>query len=175
MNLELMAMRWLRFEKRCRLAMFERSPRQAWCGQPDVLGVTDRRYLYEIEIKRSLSDFKANQRKPFHRLRTIGPSEFHDAKYPKMFWFLVPFELVDKVKPILPSWAGLLRGPTDGEIQTIWSVVKAPANNKSVPLTTKECVYLSQQMSNQILSLVENLANWRGAKFHNWRYGDYEI
>ena len=175
MTLEMMALWWMRFEKDCRIAMFERSPRCSTSGEPDVIGVTQGRYLYEIEIKRSLSDFRANRRKPFHKIRDLGVEG--PNPYPKMFWFLVPNELVEKVKPEVPKWAGLLRGPTNDNYY-ISSVIKAPVNSDSRRLTTKECVRLAHCMANQIFSfsrsLSENL-NWdryRG----RWATGDdYEI
>lgn len=145
-SLESYGLRWLRFEKRCRVALFERSPRPM-CGQPDVLGITDNRYLLEIEVKRSLSDFRANEKK-FHILNR----ELYLPRWPKRFWFLVPPELAERVRPMLPDYAGLLRGPTSDEVQQLVCVQQAPVNKASEPLTTKEMVRLAQCMANQILS-----------------------
>lgn len=171
MKLELMALRWLRFDKRCRVALFERSPRQAWSGEPDVLGVNDRRYLFEIEIKRSVQDFRANKRKQFHQMRDAGVSS---PKYPRYFWFLVPPQIVEAVTPIVPKWAGLLCGPGDDDVQCLHSVIPAPANPESEPLTTKECVRLAQMMANQIWSFASTLASWEGHRYEGW-ISDYSI
>lgn len=146
MNLELMAIEFLRFDKRCRVALRERSPRFG-TGHPDVLGITQNRYLYEIEVKRSLSDFKANanKRHVIHRDQFI-------ADWPKLFWYLAPHDLARKLMPLLPPWAGLLSGPTPDGQQTLISLVKATTNKQSTRLTTGECVRLAHCMANHIYS-----------------------
>lgn len=174
MRLEHLALSWLRFEKRCHVAMFERSPRSRSCGEPDVIGVTKSRHFLEIEIKRSLSDFRANKKKPFHRIRDLGDADSNP--YPKQFWFLVPAELVDKVRPELPRWAGLLRGPTANEFQ-IASVVHAPVNKGSRRLSAKEVVRFGRCMANQIYSFsqsIMNRADWESA-CSKWAPLDYQI
>jgi len=158
-ELEYMAMHWLRYEKRCSVVITGRSPR---CdhGLPDVLGITQNRYLLEIEIKRSLSDFRANGRKPFIAERDAMfklEGEVSNEKWPRNFWYLVPHELADKIKPLLPPWAGLLRGPTEGEVQSVWSVVTAPQNKASKPLDQQEFERLAHCMSNQIWSLTDSV------------------
>lgn len=157
-SLESFGLRWLRFEKRCRVALFERSPRPIFGGQPDVLGVTEHRYLLEIEVKRSVSDFKANEKK-----NHVLNRQFCVPQWPKQFWFLVPFELAEKVQPMLPEYAGLLRGPGPDEVQQLYSVQRAPVNHASEPLTTKEMVRLCYCMANQFLSFQDTIDNltWR--------------
>lgn len=145
-ELELFALEWLRFEKRCPVALFERSPRP-FHGRPDVLGITKDRYLVEIEIKRSISDFKANERKDHVLTR-----ECHVAKWPLFFWFLVPSDIADKAMGLLPEYAGLLRAPRADECQQISCIVKAPKNNASERLTTREMMELGHCMANQIYS-----------------------
>lgn len=160
MTLELLAIRWLRFEKRCRVAMVERSPR-LWNGRPDVLAITKSGHLLEIEIKRSIQDFRANADKPHIRRRSIAGNGFlagEDDMAPQYFWYLVPPELVKKAEAELPPWAGLLRGPGEDEIQSLHSVVKAPKNKASKRLTIREKVNLGQCMANQILSYFERMA-----------------
>lgn len=154
-DLEHMAMFWLRFEKRCRVVLTERSPRYG-NGKPDVLGITDARFLLEIEIKRSVSDFRANDNKPHIAGQNAAfalEGEFCSEMFPRQFWYLVPHGLVEKVRPLLPKWAGLLRGPSEDEVQGLSCVVKATTNKGSKRLSTKECVQLAQCMSNQIFSL----------------------
>lgn len=150
-NLELMAMRWLRWEKRCVIVITERSPRALWCGEPDVLGMTKDRYLYEIEVKRSLSDFRADAKKPSRAWsRNTRPEMF-----PKQFYYLVPNEMAFKVNGELPDWAGLMRGPGSEDIQCVHVVKSAPNWKPTKRLTPKEAAYLVMKMSNQILSLAE--------------------
>jgi len=152
MNLELMAMRWLRWEKRCVIVLTERSPRKDYCGQPDVLGVTKDRYLYEIEVKRSLSDFRADADKPSRRNRDWDKWQ---PKFPKQFYYLVPNALAHKVNGELPDWAGLMRGPASGEVPVVQVVKPSPIWKPSIRLSPKECAYLVLKMSNQILSFAE--------------------
>lgn len=135
-----------------------------------MLGVTESRYLYEIEIKRSFSDFKANNHKPFQVRRNNGCFVKQD---PRKFWFLVPHYLADKVLPLVPEWAGLLRGPRDDEPQGLMSVKKAVTIKESMPLSTKECVRLFYKMANQVLSSAETLEHFRNG-IENW-FCEYEI
>lgn len=148
-DLEFYAMMFLRFEKSCPVALTERSPRPHH-GRPDVLGITKDRYLLEIEVKRSLLDFRANNKKPHiaNRFNLVG--ETCADFWPRSYWYLVPFELVEKVKPLIPEWAGLLRGPDEDEARGVFSVIKAPPNKASKRLTTKECARLAHCMANQI-------------------------
>jgi len=149
-DLEFLAMSWLRFEKRCPVALFERSPRPHH-GKPDVLGISQDRYLLEIEIKRSLSDFKANGKKLCIQSRNAILSRgFECDMWPLYYWFLVPSSLVASIEPLLPEWAGLLRGPTDKDCQQVASVVKAEKNKASKRLTLREMVKLANCMANQI-------------------------
>lgn len=169
MTLEYMAMAWLRFEKNCPVALFERTPRSGH-GEPDVLGITRARYLLEVEIKRSVSDFRANANKYFHRCREVDGD---DSMYPSMYWFLTPSELTEKVLPLVPRWAGLLRGDQSG----IKIVKDAPRNLKSKRLTTKECVALASRMANQIYSMARRICGEAEWDKHNerWIQQDYEI
>lgn len=153
-DLELFAIEFLRFEKRCPVALTERSPRPHH-GRPDVLGITKDRYLLEIEVKRSLSDFRANADKPHIAIRGLLAAEHIAPLWPKQFWYLVPNELADKVEKELPEWAGLLRGPSSEEVQNIHCVKKAPVNRASERLKTRECVELAHCMANELY------ATWR--------------
>jgi len=145
-NLELMAMRWLRYEKRLPIVVRERSPRYFYCGQPDVLGVSESRYMTEVEIKRSRSDFYADFQKRSRRNREVMLKFF-----PKQFYYLVPENIAATVEAVLPDWAGLLVAGEDG-----WYGAKvirvAPVNKLSQRLTLNECVRLAHQMGNYVLS-----------------------
>lgn len=145
-------MRWLRWEKRCSVALCERSPRMGIGGRPDILGITQNRYLLEIEIKRSLSDFHANNQKLHVRNRHL-----YLDRWPKNFWFLVPADLAPKVQPYVPEWAGLLRAPTREEVQQLVVLKKSPSNSKSERLSTREMVALAHCMANQCLAKEEKI------------------
>lgn len=184
MNLELMALRWVLYEKKCEMALRERSPRVYPCGEPDVLGITKNRYLIEIEIKRSLSDFKADAHK-FSRKNRGGDfltnatnREWLFSKLPKQFYYLVPCELTKKVEPLVPEWAGLMRGPGRSEPQGIVVVKTAPANNESKRLSVKECCRLVRMVANWAMSESESkqasLLRFREGAWQ-WPEPDFEI
>lgn len=157
MSLELAAARWLKWEKRCRLVLTERTPR--YChGQPDVLGITESRYLLEIEVKRSMSDFRANQKKNHMQNRFCLESQIstpYMRSAPKQFWFMVPEKLVEKVQAELPDFAGLMtvRNGVSAEV-----VTPSPTNELSERLTIKECAKLMNCAGNQIVALMSEAA-----------------
>ena len=152
MTLEMSAMRWLWLEQNCLTVLQERSPFYAM-GQPDVLGVTKGRYLTEIEIKRSLSDFKADFKK-HHRINR----SHHLPSHPRQFYYLVPSELVEKVRPLLPDWAGLMT--TEGYYQ-IKVLIVAPVNKESKQLGPVACARLARMMTSHMMGYVESCNTWR--------------
>lgn len=147
MKLETRAFAWLRFEKRCPIVLWERTPRP--CGIPDVLGITKDRYLVEIEIKRTVGDFRANAEKWHVRTRNL-----HLPKWPRLFWFAVPRKLVEKVSAELPEYAGLL---TADELDAgFLEVVKRPtANTQSRRLSIKEAIRCVECQSNQLWAMIK--------------------
>jgi hypothetical protein len=177
-SLEYLAGQFLRWEKKCFCVIRERCPRFG-NGLPDVLGITKARYLYEIEIKRTLSDFKANADK-HHIMVREGRVKINAhywrkdplKKAPKLFWYLVPSILVDKVQPLLPEWAGLMSAGEDyGRVRVI---VPAKSNKESPRLTIEECVRLTHMMSNNLASyerVIEDLLGRRNTDF----FFDYSI
>lgn len=150
MTLELIALRYFKFERRLPFALRERSPRWGH-GQPDILAVSKHRYLYEIEIKRSLSDFRRDALKASRRNRDLYPE-----RQPKEFFYLVPRDLAEAVAAEAPDWAGVLTTPDPGE----WAHVvrPAPVNRAAKRLSVKECITLFRLMSNYNLSL-ERIVN----------------
>src|SRR5579872_3260087 len=162
MSLELYALDWLLYEKRCEIALRERSPRMGFCGEPDVIGLTRSRHLVEIEVKRSVSDFKRDRFKASRVRRDL----FLD-KLPLYFYYLVPNELLEKVQPLTPEWAGLMRGPVDGEPQAVYVVRPAPKNRNSQRLSVKECCRLVRMVANWAMSE----ARGRNDSLSRFRYG----
>jgi hypothetical protein len=143
MNLELMAMVWLRTEKRCEIVLRERSPRSYQCGQPDVLGITPSRYMVEIEVKRSVSDFRADAKKASRRNR-----EFYAEYQPRQFFYFMPEEIAIKVADKIPEWAGLMYPKSGAPV-----VMKnAPVNTAGKRLTFKEWRRLVSMLTNHLLS-----------------------
>jgi hypothetical protein len=155
MRLEYLAARWLKWEKQCQLVMYERSP-----GQPDVIGVNKNRFLLEVEVKRSMSDFRANQKK-LHFLNRFSSnvelSDLYTRKAPKQFWFMVPENLVSKIEKELPEFAGLMTADS----RTAVVVKPSPTNHLSEKLTIKECVKLMNCAGNQMISLMHSVDSIR--------------
>jgi hypothetical protein len=167
MSLELLAVEWLLYTKRCEVALCERSPRIWTCGQPDALGITQSRYTVEIEIKRSLSDFRADFQKRHRQNR-----ELHLDKQPRQFYYLTPAELRQKIEPIIPDWAGYMIGSHCIEV-----IKEAPVNRKSARLSVRECLRVPRLINNFNASLMRAVQNWqyRFTEGH-WNYHqDYEI
>lgn len=157
MSLEFEAFSWLKFEKNCPLVIMERSPREWYTGEPDVLGITNNRYMLEIEIKRTLSDFRANMKKR-HIVKRCSQEEAiaktYRCKAPRQFWFLVPPELRDKVLPEVPEWAGLLIATGECVRNSLIVAKKAPTNSDSEKLSLKDCAKLLRNVGNQLYSLM---------------------
>lgn len=149
MRLESRAFAFLRFEKKCPLVLWERTPRP--CGIPDVLGITKDRYLVEIEIKRSIGDFRVNEDK-WH----VKTRESNLRRWPRLYWFAVPRSLVDKVSQELPPYAGLLTAD-DSDPGTLEVVKAATVNKDSRRLSLKEAVRAVQCQSNQLWSAIKKI------------------
>lgn len=153
-------MKWLWLEKNCHYILEQRSPRHH-LGNPDVIGVTSARFLIEIEIKRSRSDFKADAAKHCRRNRELFPD--HMAKH---FYYLMPRKIAEPLleQMLIPEWAGLL---TEGETYfgQIAVLKSAPANNASKRLSLKECVKMTRCMTNHMMSCAceawSNANNWK--------------
>lgn len=148
-RLEWYGAHWLKWERRCIFLLMERSPREMWNGRPDLLGITASRYMIEIEIKRSLSDFRANARKDFHSRRSLNP-EKAAMKAPKLFYFLVPPTIAEKCAAELPENAGLLTV----ENHRIKIITGANPNRLSQKFTIKECAHAAHLMANQVYSMI---------------------
>jgi len=170
MNLELIAMRWLIYEKKCEYALFERSPRAIFCGEPDVLGITKDRHLVEIEIKRTLSDFKQDRIK---RSRNPIIRDMYIDRFPRQFYYLVPSELENKVAAEVPEWSGLMKCSHAIEI-----VRRAPINFKAKRLSVKECLKMVRSMANHSFSVLQKyqsaIARFQEGEW-SWPEPMYEI
>lgn len=136
---------WLRVEKGCILISRERCLRY-WAGQPDVMGISKGRHVLEIEIKRTVSDFRADGKKRHRQNR----HKFLDLQ-PRQFWYLMPDEVAAKVQDEIPDWAGLM--VNDPNWFGVKVIKKAPPNNQSKKLSLEECVRAVTHQTNFILSL----------------------
>lgn len=66
----------------------KRQDRYEWYYEADFLYITKGNYLYEVEIKISIADFRADQKK----------NKYHDHPDVKGFYYFVPQELFSKHK-----------------------------------------------------------------------------
>jgi hypothetical protein len=162
LNLEMSAMRWLWLEKNCHIVLEERSPKYNM-GEPDVIGVTAGRYLIEIEIKRSASDFYADFNK-----RHRANREMYIKQQPRQFYYLMPKDLAEKLIDKIPDWAGLMMSPHDSHIEVL---KVSPVNHQSTKLDSKQCVKLARCMTNHMMGYVLRL-NSNQAQFINAGYFD---
>lgn len=143
MNLELAAMRWLWIERRCLMVLEQRSPRYG-LGNPDVIGITQGRYMVEVEIKRSLADFNADFKK---RHREIQVREAD--RRARQFYYFVPEAIADRVHTRLPDHAGLMVIKDSWCSLTVRKV--APVNPQCRKLDIKECVKLARLMTSHMM------------------------
>lgn len=94
----------------------------------DILSVSKKMYLREIEIKISISDFKADLlKKHQHRDENI-----------RQFYYAIPYYILDKVKELVPENAGILvakiieKTNRNNEVTSkkwIIEKIKSPKNN----------------------------------------------
>ena len=155
-------MRWLWLEKKCHYLIEQRAPR-FWLGSPDILGVTAQRFLIEVEVKRSVVDFKRDADKRHRRNR-----ERFLEDQAKLFYYMMPAEIADKVFHDIPEWAGVLI-PDANQHQA--QVMKpSPVNNKSRRLSLKECAKMCRYMTNWGMSSRQYAQN----RVDNFLLGDLD-
>lgn len=154
-TIEQFVMRWLRYERRCVMLLNERHPRwsqYAMVTRPDCIGVTDKRQVIEVEVKRTVQDFLANRDKKAMRWGL----QFSKA-FPYQFYFAVPWKLVSQVEPFVPEWAGLMHAPNAQQVPEIVIVKRAPVNKAAVKMTLRDCVHASAMMTNQIVAQFDKI------------------
>lgn len=138
----------LRYKMQCSLFAFERG---LGGDNPDVIGVLPNRYLAEIEIKVSLSDFKRDAAKK------KWSSRYHVR--PRLFYYAVPPELVAKVTPLLPKGAGLLTFQTIGRdpitrLPGVEIMKKPTADREAKQITLKDFHYMARHLSGTACSVL---------------------
>jgi hypothetical protein len=105
-----LAFMWLRYEQGCYMITFERHPysdRDDVRDKPDVLGLTKRRRLIEVELKVSLVDMKKDLQKP-HRLGIVNDIGRQFPSSPSHLYYMVPAHLAGDALEILPPYTGIL-------------------------------------------------------------------
>ncbi len=142
--LEASGMEWLRYGRLCHIVTRERGQRT---GRPDLLAVNAKSYLVEVEIKRTLADFKRDALKP----QRINP-----PPNVRQLFYLVPPDLVVKVQPFLPKGAGLLTTGPQTSLHTglpeVVVVRQASPRLNVRPLTQKRIWDLTRDMAGALVS-----------------------
>ncbi len=144
---------WMRFDRQCPIVSFERGPVS---GLPDIVAVTSSRLLWEVEIKTSISDLRADFQKDKWRLRK------HGYRVPHYFTFAFHPSILAKAEEILktemPS-AGILTlfdGYRPHPITGLpcVRVVKASRRNKEgVRVSPRDLVEMVRGQSATLISL----------------------
>ena len=119
----------------------------------DLLIIHPSGWADEIEIKVSLSDFKREFTKKAHKHRSLqeGLPDFNLVGWKavddwtkckphivRRFWFAVPSELADKVRPLVPRYAGLITVEPGRHCGVPRKVLKAPQLKMARQLTPEE-------------------------------------
>lgn len=96
---------WLRYAKQCPVVAFERGGHGWGWDHPDVFGVKESRETFDVEIKMSFSDFKADMKKT-----KFQPGFPKTHRRPTWFYYAAPMALAEKIQAsmLLPGGAGLL-------------------------------------------------------------------
>lgn len=89
----------------------------------DMLMVTKNYFLREIEIKVSVSDFKADFNKKHNHEGNI-----------KQFYYAVPYYILDKIKDLVPEHAGILVAVYENEHWQLKRYKKAIDNKSATPI-----------------------------------------
>lgn len=155
-HLRAIAAEYLRYKRNCPIVAFERSH---WppTVKPDVIAVTKGRKIIEVEIKCSMSDFRANAKKHSEYLRW-------NAGYyvPHQYYFMVLPEMVEKVKLELPEHAGLM---SFIDHKSVWSGlpkleihIAAKMNKLALPISAKDMVDLVMAQSGTLCALSREIA-----------------
>ena len=96
----------------------------------DMLMVTKNYFLREVEIKVSVSDFKADFKKKHNHEGNI-----------KQFYYAVPYYILDKIKDLVPEQAGILVAEYNTELSERWQLRKhkeASNNLSATPIDDKK-------------------------------------
>ncbi len=146
---------WLRYHLKCPLVTFERG---IWyyCHSPDILGVRTTGYSVEIEVKVTWKDFKDN----FDKRCIINRKHITTDYHPASMYFIVPPELVDKIKNSgLLTDEGLLTVSNKINVFTGLYEVKeiiTAKRRKPKKLTFSELSKLVRCQSNTLISIASS-------------------
>lgn len=148
MRLEIAAMRFLLWQKRCIMTTQERGD-STMLGRPDVLGLTNKREVIEIEIKISVSDLRANAKKEVQKYFAMFPE-----KGPNYFYYFVPHTIAEKASEIAEPHAGVIMLY---ENSFEWKVIRKPKKIHSGYVGLKRAADLMRCQASTNLLLIDKL------------------
>lgn len=139
---------YLRYDRQCPVVAFERGG-HSW-ERPDVLALTKTRHWIEVEIKTSIADFRADSKK---RKWILGDRDF------RQFYYLVPPDLVDEVKPMVRQGLGLLSLSSDsyGGLRIVKVVKPATVHPKAPRATARDMLRAVRAQSGTLCALSKSL------------------
>ena len=148
---------WLRYQRGCYLVAQERGPWSRYGHKPDLLGVDKTRKCIEIEIKRSLADFKQDADK-----RVWSSRDLWKVAWPSQFYYFVEPLMVDRVRPLLRDGFGLLTfaqtgKPTFGGNIEIEIVVAARKQKDAKQLSVLQLCEMARHLTGSYSSTVSKL------------------
>lgn len=150
------ALEYLRYEAGCRLVCVERSPLTQDPCVPDVVGITDKRRMIEVEIKISWGDFKRGREKT-----SLFRRRFYGIK-PWKYYFLVPQDMVEKVRPVLEDGEGLMTVNAGSSLYSGLpkiSVVKPALTDKNAQvLKLREIIRMVSHQTGSLVSAMAKVA-----------------
>lgn len=149
-ELEEAAVRWLLLDRKCVAAYTERHPTGYW--KPDAIGVLSSRRIIEIEIKRTVSDFRQDRLK-INVMQWRAGADWR----PYQFYYMLPIEIIS-VLPEVPEFAGVIQVRGRYQIEVI---KRAPVNNKANKIKLKSVAKAIRQQSLQVMSLMGDACNMR--------------
>jgi hypothetical protein len=151
LELRAACMSWLRYDKGCPIVVFERGPWAHLGHRPDVMAVTKKRELVEVEIKRTFADFKQDVEKRIWQSRDL-----FKRGWPSFFHFLVTPDLVTRAEPLLRDGFGLVTidpaQSTFSGLPAIVSVKRATRQKDARDLTTRQLVEMVSHQSGSLIS-----------------------
>lgn len=110
-------------------------------GEMDLCVITSANYMWEIEVKLSLSDWKADE----HKKKWLARYSSY-RKYVSRFYYAVPTELIDKVPEFVPKEVGI--------IEIYWNEYSGYRTNIVRPSTHKRGIKLTDKMVERMMRKV---------------------
>ncbi|MBW2093296.1 MAG: hypothetical protein JRI80_00270 [Deltaproteobacteria bacterium] len=158
--LRAIAAAWLRYDQHCDTILFER-PETIW-GRPDVFGIRADGRATEIEIKVSVSDFKADTKKA-KNLDYGGWGQ----NAPHLFYYIVPAKLTDKILLLMQDAKYKGKGLLSHHPKAINGWTKLPlveikrraTRNPNAGLETWKGYPVGRDMAGTICSLAKEIAH----------------